>query len=409
MRLLTRAALAATTVLGAGVAAVAAGRCAADAALRPARARSGHPPLPPAFAGPPLTVHSFTEARPGEGELPGTEGRIALTRSLAARLPGVYGLTGRGCHAVVGPVLAGTGGTAGPAGTASEPSGAPQADTVVRRLDGVTHGSITTGTRVRLTPVVHRGNPRDTLGLDYEELDIPGETGPLPAWFVPGGRDTWVITVHGLGATREQPMTVLPFLHEQRLPVLDISYRGDPGAPGTANGAGHLGDREWRDLDAAMRYAVRYGAERLVLHGWSTGAAMALRAAADSGLRHRVCGLVLDSPVLDPRATLRALAADRGVPGMLLPLAVRAAEGRAAIGAGPAPELADPDRLTVPTLVFHGPDDTIAPWGPTRALAAARPELVTLHTVPWAPHAAMWNADPAGYEETLRRFLTPLM
>ncbi|POX42340.1 alpha/beta hydrolase, partial [Streptomyces sp. Ru71] len=37
------------------------------------------------------------------------------------------------------------------------------------------------------------------------------------------------------------------------------------------------------------------------------------------------------------------------------------------------------------------------------------PDLVALHTVAHAPHAAMWNADPEGYEEALRRFLTPLM
>ncbi|MCZ4516833.1 hypothetical protein O3Q52_53790, partial [Streptomyces sp. ActVer] len=60
-------------------------------------------------------------------------------------------------------------------------------------------------------------------------------------------------------------------------------------------------------------------------------------------------------------------------------------------------------------LVLHGPDDTVAPWGPSRRLAQARPDLVTLHTVRGAPHGAMWNADPAGYQEALRRFLTPLM
>lgn len=57
---------------------------------------------------------------------------------------------------------------------------------------------------------------------------------------------------------------------------------------------------------------------------------------------------------------------------------------------------------------MHGPDDTIAPWGPSRRLAERRPDLVTLHTVPNASHGAMWNAAP-NYEEALRRFLTPLM
>ncbi|MFC9118144.1 hypothetical protein ACFTWN_33095, partial [Streptomyces sp. NPDC057092] len=67
------------------------------------------------------------------------------------------------------------------------------------------------------------------------------------------------------------------------------------------------------------------------------------------------------------------------------------------------------DGITVPTHIFHGPDDTVAPWRFSRRLAAAHPNTVTLQTVRGASHAAMWNADPDAYEESLRRFLTPLM
>ncbi|MGI5449092.1 alpha/beta hydrolase family protein [Streptomyces sp. CA-243310] len=371
----TTAAAVTTTLIGAGAAAVAAGRYAADAALRPEPGR----PLP---GGPRLSVHSTTADR------------ITLTRSLASLRPGTYGLDAPGVHAVVGPIVA-------------DVAHAP--DTVVRRLVAVTHGSLEPGTRVTLTPQVHLGNPRTALGLDHADVDVPGELGPLPAWFVPAARDTWVITVHGLGGTREHPMVVMPFLHRHHLPVLDLAYRGDLGAPASPDGLGHLGESEWRDLDAAIRYALRYGARRVILHGWSTGAAMALRAVERSALAGRISGLVLDSPVLDWHATLRGLAAARRTPAPLIPLVVRAAEGRAGLRADRRAPGADPDALRVPVLIFHGPDDRLAPWEPSRRLAAARPDLVTLRTVPDAPHGAMWNADPAGYEEALRRFLTPLM
>ncbi|MBT2456457.1 S9 family peptidase [Streptomyces sp. ISL-86] len=364
-----------TTLLGAGAAAIAAGRYAADAALR-------HEPGRPLPGGPKLSVHSSAD------------GRVALTRSLASLRPGTYGLDAPGVHAAVGPVLT---------DVPHDP------DTVVRRLLAVTHGSLDPGTRVTLTPQVHLGNPRTALGLDHADVDIPGELGALPAWFVPGARDTWVITVHGLGTSREHPMVVMPFLHRLRLPVLGLAYRGDLGAPASPDGLGHLGESEWRDLDAAIRYALRYGARRVVLHGWSTGAAMALHAVERSALADRIAGLVLDSPVLDWHATLRGLAAARRTPAALLPLAVRAAEGRAGLRSDRRPPGADPGALRVPVLIFHGPDDTLAPWEPSRRLAAARPDLVTLRTVRHAPHGAMWNADPAGYEEALRRFLTPLM
>ncbi|MDD9381992.1 hypothetical protein M8Z33_36175 [Streptomyces sp. ZAF1911] len=371
-----------TTLLGAGAAAVTAVTAAALAGRYAADAGPAAEPGRPLPGSPRLTVHSAAA------------GRVELTRSLASLRPGTYGLTAPGVHAVVGPVL---------------PDAPHGPDTVVRRLVAVTHGSLDPGTRVTLTPQVHLGNPGTALGLDHADVDVPGELGALPAWFVPGARDTWVITVHGLGATREHPMVVMPFLHRNKLPVLDLGYRGDLGAPESPDGLGHLGESEWRDLDAAIRYALRYGARRVVLHGWSTGATMALHAVERSALADRISGLVLDSPVLDWHATLRALAAARRTPAPLLPFAVKAAEGRAGLRADRRAPGSDPAALKVPVLIFHGPDDALAPWEPSRRLAAARPDLVTLHSVSGAAHGAMWNADPAAYEEALRRFLTPFM
>ncbi|QDY76139.1 alpha/beta hydrolase [Streptomyces qinzhouensis] len=374
MRPVIATAAAVTTLAGLGTA-FAAARHAVDTTLRPAPDRA----LP---GGARLTVHATGP------------GLITLTRSPASRRPGTYGLAGPGVHAVTGPVLEGL---------------APSPDTVVRRLVSAVPRPPEPRTKMRMTPRLHTGNPADALGIPYEEVTVPGELGPLPAWFVPGARETWVIAVHGLGATREHTLNLLPFLHRRSLPVLAVAYRGDPGAPRSPDGLGHLGDTEWRDLDAALRYAANRGARRIVLHGWSTGATMALHTAANSALRERVTGLVLDSPVLDQEAALRALARARHTPAPLVPLLVRAARGRAGLYRDRVPVAADARAVRVPTLIFHGPDDTVAPWGPSRELAAARPELVTLRAVLDAPHAAMWNADPDAYEEALRRFLTPLM
>ncbi|MFJ8787117.1 alpha/beta hydrolase [Streptomyces sp. NPDC102476] len=391
MRTVKATAAAVTAALAAGTAGIIAGRIASDAGLKASPGR----PLP---GEPRLTVHSTAA------------GRITLTRDLAALRPGTYGLAGDASHAVVGPVLA-----------AEQHS----ADTVVRRLERVTHGTLEPGDKVWLTPNTYVGNPRSVLGLDHTDVEIPGELGTLPAWFVPGTRDTWVIAVHGLGTTREHAMNLMEFLHRLGFPVLAPTHRGDAGAPRPPDGLNHFGDTEWRDLDAAMAFAVGHGARRLVLHGWSTGATMALRAAAQSDLRDRVRGLVLDSPVLSWERTLRALAAARHTPGVLLPLAVRAAQGRTGLPSDHFGLYADrtvpyadhenrtddmgPDRPPPPTLIFHGPDDTIAPWDLSRHLAGTHPDRIALHTVRQAPHAAMWNADPSGYEEALRRFLTPLM
>lgn len=122
MRPATAAAVAATSILGVGAAAVAAGRYASDAAL-------GAPSPRPFPADRRLTVHATAA------------GQITLTRSFSALRPGTYGLAGRGVHAVVGPVIEQV-----PGHSVISP------DTVVRRLERVTLGSLKPGTRVRLTP-----------------------------------------------------------------------------------------------------------------------------------------------------------------------------------------------------------------------------------------------------------------
>lgn len=383
MRLRYAVAAAATTVVGAGAAALAAGRYGSGFALKPSVAG----PAPESL----ITVHSVT---PDE---------VVLSRTAASERPGVYGLTGAGVHATVGPVVA-----VGERG-----------HSVTRTLTRVDKGSLAAGAFVRMTPQAYTGDPRTARGLDFGEVPVTGELGPMPAWYLPGDRSTWVIAVHGVGATREQVLPVLPALHRFRLPVLVPSYRNDPGAPASPDGIGHLGATEWRDLDAAMRYAVERGASGLVLYGWSSGAAMALRSLHGSSVAGKVVGLVLDSPVLDWRSTVTAAVRSRGLPRLLTPLAVRAAEGRTGLHgtrpAGPAAESAGsvesavPDGLDVPTLIVHGPDDTFAPWSASRALADRYPGKVTLRAVPGAAHTAMWNAGPELYEETLRRFLTPLM
>ncbi|EHN77251.1 secreted protein [Streptomyces coelicoflavus ZG0656] len=92
-----------------------------------------------------------------------------------------------------------------------------------------------------------------------------------------------------------------------------------------------------------------------------------------------------------------------------MPLAVRAAQGRAGLHGDRDTGTAGLHRPAVPTLIFHGPDDAVAPWHLSRRLADTHARLVSLHAVRDAPHGAMWNADPADYEETLRRFMTPLV
>ncbi|GAA2742519.1 MULTISPECIES: alpha/beta hydrolase family protein [Kitasatospora] len=319
-------------------------------------------------------------------------GRVTVTRSPESLRPGHYALEWEdGGHAVVGEILT------------------TDTQSVTRRLERADRGTLAIGTEVRITPRVHVGDPRSALGIDFAEPAVPGELGAMPAWYTIGVRGTWVVLVHGPAADRTQALPVLPVLHTLRLPTLTVTHRGDEGAPASPDGLGHFGETEWRDVESALRFALDNGAGRVVLYGWSLGATMVLQTAARSAWKDRIGGLVLDSPVLDWSDTVRRETRRSGASAALAELGALAAEGRTKVDLADFARLAEGRDLAAPTLLLHSPDDSVAPWAAARRLAGRREDLVSLHPVPGAEHAALWNVDPEAYTEALRRFFTPLI
>jgi pimeloyl-ACP methyl ester carboxylesterase len=374
MRWGTVAAAAGTVVAGAGVAVLLIGRRVSDLTLRPEAAENG-----PVAGEPVLQVHRVTDRE------------VTLTRSVASSRRGIYALDWPGGHAVVGEILA-TG---------------PQ--TVTRRLERSAGSPPAAGAEVELSNRVLRGDPGSACGLDYMDVVVDGELGALPAWYVPAVRGTWVILVHGALADRRQALPVLPVLQRLRLPALVVSYRGDQGAPPSPTGIGHFGETEWRDVEAAVRFAKEAGAGRIVLYGWSVGATTVLQTAARSDFRDQLAALVLDSPVLEPTVSVRGVAARAGAGPVAGQLGAWAAQGRTGVDVAGLARIAAGTDLAAPTLLLASPQDTVAPIEAAERLAERRGDLVSLQTVRGAGHAALWNADPARYEELLRRFLTPIL
>ncbi|ANZ36412.1 peptidase [Lentzea guizhouensis] len=266
------------------------------------------------------------------------------------------------------------------------------------------------GTKVRIETDVYEGNPKTTLGLVYSEVRVPSELGEMPAWLVPAAsKDTWVITVHGRGASREEALRVVPQLHTAGLPVLLITYRNDVGAPASPDGLYHLGDTEWRDVEAAIRYAQGQGAREVVLYGWSMGGAIVGQALARSSAAAVVSGVVLDSPVTDWTQTLDLQARNRGVPTWLTPVAELVSGWRADIDFDRFDLVRNPPATKPPTLVFHGTADGTVPAQSSRDLATAAHGLgwpLRYVEIPGADHTSGWNVATDTYRRELGDFLT---
>lgn len=251
-----------------------------------------------------------------------------------------------------------------------------------------------------------------TVGLDFEDVRVPTELGAAPAWYVPGRRDTWAIEVHGRNqapGARAEGVRVMPVLHRLGLPILDITYRNDHGAPASPDGYSHLGQSEWRDLEAAMNFARTKGARQFVLIGWSMGGMVVTQLLANSTIADAVVATVLDAPAIDMHAAVDLQAGRRGVPAFLTSLAERFAGWRAGVDFGQTRALDNPPRITPPTLLIHGDEDTTVPVHSSRALAAAADRLgwpIHYEEFPGAEHTGEWNTDQDRYERVLTTFLT---
>ena len=321
---------------------------------------------------------------------------IELTRTRDTELPGRYGLFTSGTYGYVklGAVLS------------------ADATTVRRKL----LTQIEPGARVDRSAGFsgwYYSTPSE-LHLPWQNVLIGSSAGPCPAWLFPGESSTWVVQVHGRGVTRAECLRAVPVLHAAGFPNLVVSYRNDGEAPRSRSGSYALGAAEWRDVDAAVSYALRHGAERVILMGWSMGGAVALQTALNSGNRDRIAGLILESPVIDWRSVLRFQARAAGMRAPLpdlamsalsVPLTARLSGAENAISFDSLDIVARADELKVPILILHSDDDGFVPADASHALQQARPDLVTMPAFSGARHTKIWNYDQTGWSDAITGWL----
>ncbi|MDF2444215.1 MAG: uncharacterized protein JWR01_2418 [Subtercola sp.] len=291
---------------------------------------------------------------------------------------------------------------------------------VIRSLERVDQGTLQDARWGRLGSWYYL-DPRE-LGLPVEDVVVETELGPAPAWLVrpdpeaPGARPgRWVIAVHGRGVRRAETIRALPLLHGLGFTTLQVSYRNDGEAPRSSDGRYALGDTEWHDVEAGIRYAVEHGATSIVLFGWSMGGATVLQAATRSEFRDRISAVILDSPVVAWSDTIVFQGHLNHLPepiSQAVMATIGNAVGKVVTGQQQPIDfkrldfVARASEISFPVLILHSDDDGFVPSTASRKLAEARPDLVTLVPFSIAKHVRLWNYDPARYTAAIRDWIT---
>ena len=330
----------------------------------------------------------------------GQRQQVILAANEDTTVDGVYGFFfdgGKG-HARIGRII----------------SYSPAERTVLRDVEAVYAGDLTAARWGWWSGAVYP-DPA-AAGLPAEDVVIEVDRGQAPAWLVRAGGTarTWAVMVHGRGASRQEALRAVGPALELGLTSLLVSYRNDGLAPSADDGRYGLGSTEWRDIEAAIEYALANGAEEIVLFGWSMGGAICLQTADLSRYRHLIRAMVLDAPVTDWVNVLAHHAQINRIPslvGRYGQLMLGHPLGRRLTGLSAPVDLKVMDwvsravELRTPTLIIHSVDDEYVPYGPSALLAERNPDMVTFEAFNHARHTKEWNVDPARWESVVKAWL----
>ena len=255
----------------------------------------------------------------------------------------------------------------------------------------------------------HLGETPADFGFAAEEITIRG----LPAWVIPSSVHSavWVIHVHGLGSSRSQCLRGVAAFAALGYTCLLPSYRTSLDLSPTP-ARSHLGASEWKDIEAARRYALEHGARRILFVGWSLGASIVLRT-IERCRAESTAGVLLVSPALDWPAIITAQLQRAGCPGFLarlLPHTVNLVRprGEPIIRWREMPGTFMHKHSSIPTMIFHGTEDRSVPVELSRAFASRGSHPVGFVEFEDSHHTLEFNSAPELWKKSVQAWCRSL-
>ena len=172
-----------------------------------------------------------------------------------------------------------------------------------------------------------------------------------------------------------------------------------------------FGINERQDVKAWAEYAQkRFGKnQKIILAGVSMGAATVIMA-SELDLPSNVVGVIADCPFSSPVEIISKVARDRKIPvSLVYPFMFTASWLFGHFDIGKATAIGAVKKTSLPILIIHGEADNFVPCQMSRDMKAARPDKVTLLTVPGAGHGLSYMVDTQAYENAIKEFLAKFL
>jgi len=255
------------------------------------------------------------------------------------------------------------------------------------------------------------GSTPEHFGFDhrYHNVTLPnGTTG----WLFPNNSDKWVIHVHGRRAGMGETLRNLEQFETFGFNQLTISMATDPKPLGLGSKVSMLGMTEWKEVEAAVRFASLAGAKDIILFGWSQGALISSQFLIQSDNTGLIRGAIFDSPLLDYRTTM-AFQAEKGgydrVLGERVVDAIKSSKlirlaGYRNVDVDEISLVRDAKLPAVPLLVLYSTNDGHVAIEDVHRFAELNP-TVSLVEIPNARHCRLFNEDQNRYQSAISDWL----
>jgi uncharacterized protein len=278
---------------------------------------------------------------------------------------------------------------------------------IVRELSLTSGVMPKAGDSARLESFVFLRNPKEDLGIDYEEVKLTSDAGELRTWWIDQKADTAVIMVHGRRrGTIQETLRAMPTVVSEGYSLLAMAYRNHGDSALSPDGFFHYGESEWQDVIVALDFLESKGVKNVILYAFSMGAEVMLETFERYKTGLNIKAIILDAPFLDPRTIFQNSAKRMNLPvsNFITNWAMVVARWRSGINWQSLDQRSLAPSINVPVLLFAGTGDTTIPIALVDEFASKVPDI-EYHRLGDVEHVESWNYNPEQYQTWLREFL----